>query len=81
MRILLFGKLAERAAREVEHEIGADGCTVGELRRSLAAAFPEIADILAQPSTRACIDQTMASEASQVLPRHEVAFLPPLSGG
>jgi len=81
MRIFLFGKLAERVGREVEYDVPADGCTVGELRRGLAAAVPPIADTLAQLSTRACIDREMVSESARVLPGQEVAFVPPLSGG
>ncbi len=80
MEILLFGKLAERAGRAVEHDVGA-GCTVAELRRGLANAVPEIAEILGLPSTRACIGQEMVGEDAMVRPGQEVAFLPPLSGG
>ncbi len=80
MEILFFGKLAERAGRTIEHDIGS-GCTIAELRRSLAAAMPEIADTLGQSATRACIDQQMVGEDAQVRPGQEVAFLPPLSGG
>jgi molybdopterin synthase sulfur carrier subunit len=81
MRILLFGKLADRAGRVVEHQVDAGGCTVAELRRSLAAALPEISDTLGQSSTRACVDQQMVGEDASVQPGQEIAFLPPLSGG
>lgn len=81
MRILLFGKLAERVGREVELEVAPDGCTIADLRRALAAARPEIADALAQPSTRACIDQQMVDDDASVGRGQEVAFVPPLSGG
>jgi sulfur-carrier protein len=81
MKILFFGKLAERVGRVVEHDVDAGGCTVAELRRSLAAALPEIADTLGRSSTRACVDQQMVGEDASVRPGQEVAFLPPLSGG
>ena len=80
MEILLFGKLAERAGRVIEHDIGA-GCTIAELRQGLTVALPEIAEMLGQSATRACIDQQMVGEDAQVRPGQEVAFLPPLSGG
>ena len=80
MDILLFGKMAERAGRTVVHDIGA-GCTVAEIRRGLAEAHPEIAQILGQASTRACVDQQMVGEDAMVRPGQEIAFLPPLSGG
>ena len=81
MTILFFGKLADRVGREVAHDIPPDGCTVAELRRSLAAALPGIADLLDQGTTRACIDQQLAREEARIRPGQEIAFVPPLSGG
>jgi molybdopterin synthase sulfur carrier subunit len=81
MKILLFGRLAERAGREVEVELPAGGCTVAELRLRLADALPHAAHELARPSIRACIDRELAPETARVRPGQEVAFLPPLSGG
>ena len=73
MRIFFFGSLAERFGREREIEIPDGGCTVAELRDRL----PELAGSIA----RVCIDREVAAEDARVLPRHEVAFIPPLSGG
>lgn len=81
MKVLFFGRLAERAGREVELDLAEEGCTVAELRQRLAVAVPAAADELAKPSNRACIDQALAAEGARVLPSHEVAFVPPLSGG
>ena len=81
MKVLFFGRLAERAGREVEFDLPEAGCTVAELRRRLAEALPAAADDLAKPSNRACIDRAIAAESAHVLPCHEVAFVPPLSGG
>ena len=81
MKILLFGSLADAAGREIEYDLPAAGCTVAELRSSVAAAFPQLAEALALPSTRACIDQDMVAESALVRPGQEVAFVPPLSGG
>lgn len=81
MKILLFGKLADAVGRHVEHPVPAGGCTVAELRRSLAAAWPALAEALARPSTRACIDREMVADSAQVRPGQELAFVPPLSGG
>ena len=81
MKVLFFGMLAERAGREVEFDLPDEGCTVAELRRRLAETLPEVAGELAKPSNRACIDQAVANEDARVLPSHEVAFVPPLSGG
>ena len=81
MKVLFFGKLAERAGREVELHVGEEGCTIADLRLRLAEALPAAADELAKPSNRACIDRSIVEETARVLPGHEVAFVPPLSGG
>jgi molybdopterin synthase sulfur carrier subunit len=81
MKILFFGRLAERAGRELELDLPAEGCTVAELRQRLVSVLPAAADDVAKPSNRACIDQAIAPEDARVLPSHEVAFVPPLSGG
>lgn len=74
MKILFFGRLAESLGREAEVDVPASGCTVAELRQRLG-------EDVASPGIRACIDQLMVGEEERVLPHHEVAFLPPLSGG
>jgi molybdopterin converting factor small subunit len=74
MKILFFGRLAESLGREVELELPQGGCTVAELRERLGAA-------VSSPTVRACIDRSIAPEGARVLPHHEVAFVPPVSGG
>ena len=81
MKILFFGRLAERVGREVEFDLPAEGCSVAVLRQLLCTALPAAAEELARPSNRACIDRTVVAESAHVLPSHEVAFVPPLSGG
>lgn len=80
IEVALFGKLAERIGRQVAIDLP-DGATVADLRAALRTAYPEIADELARPSTRACVDQAMVPEHFAVPSGGEVAFLPPLSGG
>lgn len=81
MKILLFGRLADRAGREVEIDVPAAGCTIAALRDLVAAACPGLAGELDPARIRACIDRELASEGSLARPGQEVAFLPPLSGG
>ena len=81
MKILLFGKLADKAGREIDVDLPDAGCTVAELRERLCREKPGLAADLSAPSIKACIDQQVAGEHARVLPRHEVAFIPPLSGG
>jgi molybdopterin converting factor small subunit len=77
MKILFFGRLGDTIGREVDFDLPDGGLTVAELRAALATTYGG----LAAPSVRACIDREIASESALVLPDHEVAFIPPLSGG
>jgi molybdopterin converting factor small subunit len=77
MKILLFGRLGETIGREIHVDLPENGCTIAELRASLAKRH----GALAATSVRACIDHEIAPESALVLPTHEVAFIPPLSGG
>jgi sulfur-carrier protein len=81
MKILFFGRLAESLGREVDLDVPDAGCTIAELRRRLAGAVPEAAGQLSRPGVRACIDRVIVPESARVLPHHEIAFVPPLSGG
>ncbi len=80
MKILLFGSLSEAVGREVQFDLPSQGCSVAELRQLLADSRADLA-ALTRPTVRACIDQVIAREDFIVRPEHEVAFLPPLSGG
>jgi molybdopterin converting factor small subunit len=71
MKILLLGRLADSLGREIELDLPEAGCTVSELRHRLGG----------MAGARACIDRAIAPETARVLPHHEVAFVPPLSGG
>ena len=81
MNILLFGKLAEPAGRQIALDLPDDGCTIADLRAALVRRFPGLATELAPNRAKALIDRVIASEADWVRPDQEVALLPPLSGG
>lgn len=81
MKILFFGRLAESFGREVELDLPDSGCTIAELRDRLAGAMPGAAGQLSGAGVRACIDRVIVPESARVLPSHEIAFVPPLSGG
>jgi molybdopterin converting factor small subunit len=74
MKILFFGSLADSLGRELELDVPEAGCTVAELRLRLG-------QVVSSPGVRACIDRSIVPESARVLPHHEVAFVPPLSGG
>jgi len=77
MKILFFGRLGDTIGREIQFDLPDGGCTVAELR----AALSRLHGGLAAESVRACIDHEIAPETALVLPSHEIAFIPPLSGG
>jgi molybdopterin synthase sulfur carrier subunit len=81
MKVLFFGRLADKAGREIDVEIPETGCTVAELRARLCREMPGLAADLSAPSIKACVDQQVAGEDAPVRPGDEVAFIPPLSGG
>ena len=43
MKILLFGKLADKAGREIDVDLPDAGCTVAELRERLCREKPGLA--------------------------------------
>ena len=71
MRILFFGRLADRFGRTVEIDAPA-GSTIADLRARLA---------LNDPLVRACVGDTLVAEDFRVEPGQEVEFWPPVSGG
>ena len=81
MKILFFGRLAESLGREVDLDLPDAGCTIAELRQRLADMVPEAAAQLSNGGVRACVDRVIVADSARVLPQHEIAFVPPLSGG
>ncbi|MBS0296444.1 MAG: MoaD/ThiS family protein [Proteobacteria bacterium] len=77
--LLFFGRVGDRLGRE-RVLTSLDAATVGELRRTLAAADPACA-ILLDPTVRASVDRQVAGDEAPVRPGQEIAFFPPFSGG
>jgi molybdopterin synthase sulfur carrier subunit len=80
MRIRFYGPLAEAIGREVELP-GEPGGTLRDVRRRLIASHPSVAEALARPAVRACLDDEVVGDDTVVPEGAELAFLPPLSGG
>lgn len=78
--VLFFGPLAERLGRS--RSIGwPDGvATIGDLRKSLAAADPA-AGVLLDPGVKASVDRVVAPDDTVIGPEREIAFFPVFSGG
>jgi len=81
VKVRFFGSLSDRIGREIELTPPAAGCTIAELRRSLAEAYPGAAAELARPTVRACVDDVIVPDTYLVSAQSRVAFFPPLSGG
>jgi molybdenum cofactor cytidylyltransferase len=77
--VRLFAVARQRAGRpEVTVELD-EPATVGDLKRALATAVPELAPIV--PALRIAIAAEYADDDQPVPPGAEVAVIPPVSGG
>lgn len=81
VRILFFGRVADRFGRETEFDLPPAGCSVAELREALVEGDAEAAGALSARLVRACVDQVVVADSFRVLPGQEIAFIPPVSGG
>jgi molybdopterin converting factor subunit 1 len=79
VRVKLFA-VARQLAGSDELAIDlADGATIADVRRALAAAVPALGDVL--PHAMLAVDAAYASETTVVDEQSEVALIPPVSGG
>mgnify|MGYP005821343409 CR=1 FL=1 len=69
-------QLAGRAAVAVDLP---EGATIGDLRRALAAGYPELAGIV--PRVMLAVGSEFATDDVPIPPGAEVAIIPPVSGG
>jgi molybdopterin converting factor subunit 1 len=76
--ILYFGGARDAAGLDRE-TLAAPPRTVGDLRRTLAAAHPRLAAVLER--SRIAVDQEFADDAAPVPDGAEVAVVPPVAGG
>jgi molybdopterin converting factor small subunit len=80
VKILFYGRLADAIGPELE--IGAPaGTSVAELRRMLFDAHPQVADVLHNKRTRACVGDMLVREDFRLAAGDTLEFLPPVSGG
>ena len=81
MKVLLFGRLADRVGRQVDIEVAGSGCSVAELRELLAEHHPALADGIRSRRVRACVGDCIVSEEHRLDGHAAVEFFPPVSGG
>ena len=80
MKVRSYGKLADLLGAEREVHIDAP-CTVAELRRRLAAEYPEAAEALNNKRVRACIGDAIVPDSHLLVVDEHIELLAPVSGG
>lgn len=78
--IVLHGRLVDLLGHEISIPVPA-GCSVGDLRRLIAAEHPEAAGAILSPRVRACVGDAIVIDGFRPGPGETVEFLPPVSGG
>jgi sulfur-carrier protein len=79
-RVLLFGRLRDVAGwREID--LDPASITLGDLKRRLADAWPELGVALASSGVQVAVDRALTRGEVVLSPGAEVAFMPPMSGG
>lgn len=76
----LYGKFAERAGHEVTVEVVLP-ITLSALSDAITAQHPMLADALAHPRTRFCVNDAVVMGEITVQAGDTVALFPPVSGG
>lgn len=81
LRVRLFAVLRERAGRDsLEIEL-AEGATVAEAMRALAAASEPLAAALEAMPVVMAVNRSYAEESTKLAAGDELALIPPVSGG
>jgi len=81
LQVRLFAVLRERAGRDsLEIEV-AEGATVAEAMRALAAANEPLAEALEAMPVVMAVNRSYVSEEATLAPGDELALIPPVSGG
>lgn len=81
LRLLFYGKLAERIDRNLVLDWAEEGTTIATLRMRLAELYPEARADLPAPVARACIGDEMVGDSYPIRAGDTVEFFPPVSGG
>lgn len=80
MKVLFFGQLREML-QTTSLEFTGEVTTVLELRQVLQGKAPLWRESLAAELTLVAVNQTLASDTTQLNEGDEVAFFPPVTGG
>jgi molybdopterin synthase sulfur carrier subunit len=81
VHVVFFGRVADVCGRTIEMAILSRGCSLADLKASIAAQVDGGQAALDAPGLRVAIDQVMTIGDAWVSPGQEVAFLSVFSGG
>ncbi len=82
MRLIFLGRLRDVAqCGEMSVDLPPDVVTGEDLITWLSAREPQLGAALTSREVRIAIDHTLAARNDAVASAHEVAFMPPFSGG
>ena len=81
MQVMFYGRLGEQIGRSVEIAVPEGGCSVAELRRSIASDHPHAAEAILGSHVRASVGDVIVPEDRLLMPNETVEFFPPVSGG
>lgn len=79
IEVLMFAAAREAAGTEKINIEVADGACAADVMDAIGQRLPELADLL--PSCRLAIDNSYVACDSLVCGEHEIALIPPVSGG
>jgi molybdopterin converting factor small subunit len=79
IEVLMFAAARDAADSERINVEVADGASAADLMDAIGQRLPELADLL--PSCRLAIDNSYVACDSLVCGEHEIALIPPVSGG
>ncbi|WP_254510909.1 MoaD/ThiS family protein [Anatilimnocola floriformis] len=77
--VKLFAAAKQRAGAQVTNFAFAEGATVADLRKALAAEYPTLADFL--PHCRIAVNCDFAGDEVVLSESQEIGVIPPVSGG
>jgi molybdopterin converting factor small subunit len=79
LRVLLFAAARDRVGADVVTIDVETPATAAAVLSALGDRFPDLAPLL--PSCRLAVDQSFVAPGHAVYPHHELALIPPVSGG
>jgi len=81
VKLLFFGRLADRLGREILISAPPEGYSIAELREIIAKEHPQAEADIRRSSVKACVGDAFVHDSFRVFEADIVEFFPPVSGG